>query len=354
MRVAIDLSSAVYGGAITYARELFPHLSEYVDISAVLARPTAIDLLPQMPYVTCEGRLGARSARWQAAVEDCDVVYAPTEVSFRSYDIPLVLAIRNASLAPTLFPEMGMRKRTRFVVQREFARRSAKWATRHIAVSKFAAGLATNLRVPSKRVRVVYHGGPPIVRAVKSGPARTFLFVSALNRHKNVDRMIAAFEGLPGNWDLQIVGPTVEEKFRQALEDLSRTLGLEDRIHFRGPLSGDALGQAYLNADCFLWPPYLETFGHPLIEAYASGLPIIAARAASNEEIAGDAAVYFDPLDVKALHGRLRAAVSGRLRTGPLPRDYKWSQCAASTADVLHEASRSGVAGASDVRRRRR
>lgn len=342
MRVAIDLSSAAYGGGITYARELLPRLLEYptVDVGPVLVRPNLVEVLPPtLQIVPARSRLAARDPRWRSAAESCDVVFAPTEITFQRYDVPLVLAIRNASLALSLVRESSLRRKARFLTQRQLARRSAKWASAHIAVSGFAARLGENLGVSPQRLRVVYHGGPAPVRAVETRPARRFLFVSALYRYKNVDRMINAFAGLPGNWTLDIVGADVDRRFRRLLDDLTRRLNLEDRVHFRGHLSGDALRSAYLNADCFVWPPYAETFGHPLLEAHSFGLPILAARAASSQEIVGDAAVYFDPYSVADLRNQLSYAAQVGVQAGPLPRQYSWEKCAAATAAVFQSVT---------------
>jgi glycosyltransferase involved in cell wall biosynthesis len=341
VRIAIDLSSAASGGGVTYARELLPRLAEVpgIDLGPVLVRPPAIDLLPPgLRILPAHGRAAARNAAWRSEAESCDVVFAPTEISLQRYKAPLVLAIRNASLVPWLVQESTVRRKTRFLAQRKLARQSAKWATAHIAVSHFAASLADNLGAPSHSVHVVHHGGPAAVRFVERLPARRFLFVSNLYRYKNVDRMISAFAGLSGDWTLDIVGAAVDLSFRRLLDQLTLRLGLSERVHFLGPLSETALHSAYLASDCFVWPPYAETFGHPLLEAHAFGLPIIAARASSNEEIAGAAAVYFDPFDVDGLRRYLSIAINEGLQTGPLPRHYSWEACAAATVSVLESA----------------
>lgn len=341
MRVAIDLSSAASGGGVTYVREVLPRMAKSpgIDLGPILVRPATVGVLPpQLEIIPARNRLAARADSWRSKAECCDVVFAPTEISFQRYDAPLVLAVRNPSLALWLVREATVSRKVRFLAQRRIARQSARWATAHIAVSYFAASLAANLGVPSHRVHVVHHGGPPAVRRLERRPARRFLFVSNLYRYKNVDRMLSAFGGLPGDWTLDIVGAAVDLPFRRSLDRLKVHLGLSEKVNFVGPLFGEALKSAYLASDCFVWPPYAETFGHPLLEAHAFGLPIIAARAASNEEVAGAAAVYFDPFDVDALRSHLSIAMSEGLETGPLPREYSWDACVAATISVLKSA----------------
>ena len=57
----------------------------------------------------------------------------------------------------------------------------------------------------------------------------------------------------------------------------------------------EKIESVYRDTDIFLFPSLVESFGHPLVEAMASGLPIIASDTTVNREICGDAAVYFDP-----------------------------------------------------------
>lgn len=342
MRIAIDLSSAASGGGITYARELLPRLLGLpnVELGAILVRPAVAHVVPAgLRVLSATDRFAARSSGWRREVERCDVVFAPSEISFQRYEVPTVLAVRNASLALWLVRESPLREKARFIVQRELARRSARWAVAHVAVSHHAARLAhDNLRIQPQRVHVVYHGGPARQRPLVRRPARRFLFVSNLYRYKNVSRLISALEGLSGEWSLDIVGAEVDQRFSRDLQRQVQKLHLTERVHFRGHLVGEQLRRAYLDADCFVWPPYAETFGHPLLEAHSFGLPIVAARASSNEEIVGGAAVYFDPFDVDGLRQQLASAMSEVLPIGSLPRRYSWDGCAVATARVLEEA----------------
>lgn len=75
---------------------------------------------------------------------------------------------------------------------------------------------------------------------------------------------------------------------------------LKGDIHL-GPEPHERISQLYKNADLFIFPSFVESFGHPMIEAMAAGLPIIAADTPINREICGEAAIYFSPFDGKEL-----------------------------------------------------
>jgi glycosyltransferase involved in cell wall biosynthesis len=72
---------------------------------------------------------------------------------------------------------------------------------------------------------------------------------------------------------------------------------LSRHLEFTGVLDGDAIAALYGIADVFVYPSIIESFGHPLLEAMAAGLPVVAADAAVNRELCGDSALYFSPYD---------------------------------------------------------
>lgn len=350
MRVAIDLSSAVTGGGITYAKAMLPRLAAEKDIELgpILVRPDVpAAVVAAEPYgvVAVAGRYSALSGKWRSALRSArpDAVLVPTEVSFGRYAVPVVQAIRNPTLDPANLHEYPAAERLRKVVYRFLARRSARMASAYIAVSEYASLLGTRfLRVPPERITIAYHGAPDPIPLRAEGPIRNFLFVSNLYRYKNVHRLISALAQVESDWRLTIAGKELARGYLAELRRLLQETGAGDRVSFLGGVSTEHLDRLYSESDCLVWPSYAETFGFPLLEARAHGLPIIAADAASNREVAGDAAVYFDPFDINALTGLLKRATTEGVMVGDLPRRYTWDTSAAIHADVLRRVA--GVA----------
>lgn len=112
------------------------------------------------------------------------------------------------------------------------------------------------------------------------------LCVARLVGRKGLEHLIEAVAqpGLPA-CELTIVG---EGRLQTPLETLARLLDVDDRVHFAGRLHGEALSRCYRNADCFVLPSLAESFSMSLLEAMASGLPVVAARTGGIPELVDD------------------------------------------------------------------
>jgi len=76
------------------------------------------------------------------------------------------------------------------------------------------------------------------------------------------------------------------------------TLNLADSVRFLGPIDNTDLPALYAGADLFIFPSLYEGFGLPVLESMACGTPVACSNTSSLPEVAGDAALLFDPTDV--------------------------------------------------------
>ncbi len=148
-------------------------------------------------------------------------------------------------------------------------------------------------------------------------------------------------QGMADDVSLEVAGLPLERRYFEELRQACASSGLGGRVRFLGHLDRHALATAYARADLFVWPSYAETFGHPLLEAHAHGLPIAASWLSVNREILGEAASFFDPFDISEMRSCLERVLAGASSTGALPRTYTWDACAEQTIDVLTEAAAS-------------
>jgi glycosyltransferase involved in cell wall biosynthesis len=348
--VAIDASSAAVGGGLTYLREMLPRLRDdpQIELGPVLLRSQAtadlvLDSRDNIHTVVMPGRLAALQRRWSAVLADAgaDAVFIPTELSLRGYAIPTVFALRNVLMSPSNTASLTADRRFRCSVQRNLARVTARRASHWIAVSDVARAVALDtFGVPSERVSVIYHGGPDRVSPPRPHrPVQRVVVVSNIYRHKNLEVVVAALASVTKPLELTVVGKPIDAAYQSELLALVDGVPARHRVRFVGPLYGDDLRRQYAEADCFVWPSLAESFGLPLLEAHAHGLPIVASDTRSSHEIAGDAAHYFAPQQPGALAAILERAATSGLATGDLPRRYSWDTTADRTAGVLRQAA---------------
>ena len=187
---------------------------------------------------------------------------------------------------------------------------ATKKADAIIAVSENTkTDLIKKLNVPAKKITVIYHGVDPFFLNSEESEKRSFsepffLYVGMIKAHKNLGTLLKAFVKIRQNLQmnglkLRILGfPDRRQKIvRQWLDFISR----EPSILLETNSDDQTLKSAYRHATAIIVPSLYEGFGFPLIEAMACKTPIVASRASSLPEIAGQAALYFDPHSVAEL-----------------------------------------------------
>jgi glycosyltransferase involved in cell wall biosynthesis len=154
------------------------------------------------------------------------------------------------------------------------------------------------------------------------------LYVGRVSREKNLPVLAAAYKELAGMLDsvhLVIVGdgPYMEE-MRRSLRETPCT--------FTGYLEGEALSNVYASADLFVFPSTTDTFGNVVLEAQASGLPVIVTDQGGPSEnvIPGETGLVVGGGDVRGLAGAMRLLVTGvskRKAMGKAARRYMEDRC---------------------------
>jgi glycosyltransferase involved in cell wall biosynthesis len=233
-----------------------------------------------------------------------------------------------------------------------------KRAARIITVSECSAReLITSLRVPAEKLRVVYEAPDPSfhVRLSRERIDATvrrhgivspyLLFVSGFDTRKNVTGLLHVFAGIRQRLTshtlvLAGVGGDVA-----GAKTLAARLGLRQGVDvfFLERVQED-LPALYQGADLFVTLAWWETFCFPLVEAMASGVPVVASSFGAIPEIAGGAAILVDPRD----HDLVAKTVVDVLENHEVRRDlvvrgaarvkrFDWGRAASETIDVYRE-----------------
>jgi glycosyltransferase involved in cell wall biosynthesis len=128
----------------------------------------------------------------------------------------------------------------------------------------------------------------------------SLVFTSLYSEHKNLGTLFRALLEMQASGQRCRLITTADpewEKIDNPIRDSDRRLADELKrralIELTGVLAGPALDQLYARGDIFVYPSVVESFGHPLLEAMAAGVPIVAADVPINRELCGNAALYF-------------------------------------------------------------
>lgn len=186
-------------------------------------------------------------------------------------------------------------------------------------------------------------GEAELRKRLEIGAGRVVLCVAQKRPYKGQERLIRALPDLPE--DLVLVLPGASTDYEAHLRRLVEELGLQSRVVFPDWVSDEDLEGLYRLATCFALASEIEGFGLPVLEAMARGLPVACSERSSLPEVAGGAAVMFDPGDQGAVTGVLERLVDderlrGRLIANGLERagEFTWRRTAQETVDSYRRA----------------
>ncbi len=307
--------------------------------------------LPTEIYRRLLGRARSRALRHQPR----DTILHGANYYLPAYRGPSLVTIHDVSVF--LLPQHHRADRVRYM-RREVAlalERSALVLT----VSEFSkAEIARVLGVPTKRIRVTPLGpdsrfrprpaGEMDLRALHDGleVGHYCLFVGTVEPRKNLDTLLDAFARLP--LALRRRYPLVLCGYRgwgsEALHERFAAGTREGWLVYLGYVPDEMLPVLVAGARLFVYPSLYEGFGLPLLEAMASGVPVLHSRIAALDEVAGTAGAAFAPLDVEGLTATLAMALQdeawrAKARQDGLARAmlFSWRRCAELTRDAYRE-----------------
>jgi glycosyltransferase involved in cell wall biosynthesis len=204
--------------------------------------------------------------------------------------------------------------------------------------------------IPEERVRIVPHGIDAAAFAATrpEPPGVSYLFLpAAVEPHKNVQALIECLPLVsdPG-LEAWIAGSTATHPpYATQMRALAEQRGVAQRVRFLGPVPYQEMLGLHRGARALVFPSFLESFGHPLLEAMLAGTPVVAADIPALREVAGDAALYFDPHRPADLAravvelGREPEATRARVERGRTrAAEFSWKRSADRLCAVFEEA----------------
>jgi alpha-1,3-rhamnosyl/mannosyltransferase len=142
-------------------------------------------------------------------------------------------------------------------------------------------------------------------------PGPIVLSVSQKREHKNLARLIHGVAAIRDR-DVQLVLPGEPTPHECQLRALAAELGIAELVHFPPWISEAELEGLYELASCFVFPSFMEGFGLPILEAMRHGVPVACSNVSSMPEVAGSAALYFNPSSAEEIAGAIGRLVRDR------------------------------------------
>lgn len=169
------------------------------------------------------------------------------------------------------------------------------------------------------------------------------LYVGGRSHYKNFPLLLHAYSSWDQRRDVDLV--VVGQRWSPQEKTCIADMNVEDRVHLLSRVDDKHLNLLYNGASALVYTSLYEGFGIPLLEAMASGCPIVASRIPSTCEIAGELPVYFEPtarddliaaLDMVMAEGRNSCRV---LRGSRRVQQYSWDETARLTLRIYHGLS---------------
>jgi teichuronic acid biosynthesis glycosyltransferase TuaC len=208
---------------------------------------------------------------------------------------------------------------------------------------------------PHGGLRVVHPGADLSRSAPETHPEPTLVTLAHLEPHKSQADVIRALAALRGRHEALRYVLVGKGPDRSALEALARSLGVADRVLFKGALAHEDALAELARCHVHVMPSRRDAFGVAHLEAMAAGVPTIAGAGTGAEDIAqaGEGALLVRPGDLSALVrtiDRLLSDPRERRRLGEAGRrtvaeHFSWQRCGRETAAVYRELT-SGFAAA--------
>jgi glycosyltransferase involved in cell wall biosynthesis len=233
---------------------------------------------------------------------------------------------------------------------------SAKTADGIITISEHVKNdIVKNYKIRPRKIMVGYlavdhdiffPGGREDTASIRTKyqlPERYLLYAAALLPHKNHERLLQTFKEIKGEMPgRKLVFTGAWEKGHDKIVNMISSLGLQNDVIMLGWLPFEDIPAIYRAAEIFVYLSLHEGFGLPILEAMASGVPVVCSRIEPLTEVAGNAAFFVDPYDhsdiakgILSIYRdktlRMNLIEKGRLRA----KEFTWDNTAINTLSFL-------------------
>ena len=284
--------------------------------------PESINIDLPYPLLSAKSIIGGKAfTECKEAEENMDIFFAPDHYIPRLNNTPIIATIHDAY--PIIYPKLVSRRLRGF---KNFAfKKAAHWADHIVTISQHSKGdISKFFNISESNISVIPNGVNerffrkvpeeekiPVLKkyGLESG---YFIFIGTIQPRKNIGYLIEAYLSLPEKikkeHGLLIIGQYGwgEESLKKRLENLRQ----DDNIKWIESVSENELYALLQSAIAMVYPTLYEGFGLPVLEGFASEIPVIASNTTSIPEVAADAALYIDPTNIADISKKMEMIAS--------------------------------------------
>lgn len=367
MRIAINTTGAITGGAITHLRGLIPSLLEFSDpddliVLATRERRDLLELPRQIPWFELPPRprivLEVSAIPHAIRQVGADVVLHPANIALYRSPAPQVTLVHNlAPFLPEVVSKESCRQRLRLRILRRLTLDAVQRADRVVFLTHWSREVVLRGLPPDpKRFPVIYWGcdhvwtcpDTDVLDRIGLTSNPFILCVSHLYSYKRVEVLLDAVSQLPYEFrevPLVIAGAPFDRSYYDSLRRRARRHNI--RASFTGMLEPADVFTLLRRCTVFVFPSEAESLAVTLLEALESGAPVITNRACCIPEVCGNGSLLVDEPDASGYAHAISTLLADSTAREELSRRgrqraaaFRWRCAAQATLDVLREVAR--------------
>jgi glycosyltransferase involved in cell wall biosynthesis len=362
--LGIDASNIRAGGGLTHLVELLAHTRpEDHGFSEVMVWASSLTLskMPDLPWLTKRShpflnRSFFFRVIWQkfflarSARKSCDILFLPSgnTSGFNPY----------VSICQNLLPFESKEKasfgislvRLRYELLKWNQCKSFRKADGVVFLSDYSLKLIGQVCGKLKNQKVIPHGVSEIFKVEETDlkpddPCINILYVSIINFYKHQDKLVKAiYKLLDLGYDIKLtlIGPSYLPALKALEKVINNRPEYRNRIVIYDKVPYENLPEYYRDSNIFVFASSCETFGMIILEAMACGSAIACSNLSSMKEVAGDAAIYFNPHEIEEIAEALQKYLKDpelrrRMSNKAISRAsaFTWEKCSKETLTYL-------------------